>query len=128
MTKKKAAPSKKQKPNKTYTIQRGGEDFKVFEAATAFAVKRKRVSSSAELIAVAQTPDRFPGLRFDKDRSPRGVELYYVDKSARDSAMAIRVKTLAAAANRSVWAISRLAISSLMADPRKMIRSRKTRE
>ncbi len=88
MTRKKAAPSKKRKPNKAYTIQRGGEDFKVVEAATAFAVKRKRVSSSAELIAVAQAPSRFPGLRFDKDRSPRGVELYYVDKSARDSAMA----------------------------------------
>ncbi|MGB3210078.1 MAG: S8 family serine peptidase [Desulforhopalus sp.] len=85
MTKKKTAQSKKQ--NKTYTIQRGGEDFEVVEAATAFAVKRKRVGSSAVLIAVAQAPDRFPGLRFDKDRSPRGIELYYVDQASRDSAM-----------------------------------------
>jgi len=85
MTKKNTVQSKKQ--NKAYTIQRGGEDFEVVEAASAFAVKRKRVSSSTELVAIAQAPDRFPGLRFDKDRSPRGVELYYVDQAARDSAM-----------------------------------------
>jgi len=76
-----------QKKNKTYTIQRGGEDFKVVEVATAFAVKRKQVSSSGDLLAVVQAPDSFPGLIFDEKRSPRGVELYYVEAAARDSAM-----------------------------------------
>ncbi|MEM7584965.1 MAG: S8 family serine peptidase [Acidobacteriota bacterium] len=76
-----------QTKNKAYTIQRGGEDFEVVEAAAAFAVKRKQVSSSGDLAAVAQAPDRFPGLRLDEDRSPRGLELYYVEAGARDSAM-----------------------------------------
>ena len=85
MAKTKATSSQKQ--NKAYTIQRGGEDFEVVEATAAFAVKRKQVNSSAELIAVAQAPERFPGLRLDEERSPRGVELYYVDPAARDSVM-----------------------------------------
>lgn len=81
-------PSASPSSNKTYTIQRGGEEFDVVEAATAFAVKRRGITTSAELIAVARAPERFPGLRLDADRSPRGVELYYVDPAARDTAMA----------------------------------------
>ncbi len=73
--------------NKTYTIQRGGEAFDVVQAANAFAVKKKWVSASVERITLGQAPDRFPGLRCDHDRSLRGVELYYVDPAARDSAM-----------------------------------------
>lgn len=73
--------------NKTYTIQRGGEDFQVVESADAFAVKKKQVNSSAPLLAVAQNPGQFPGLRLDEERSPRGIELYYVDPAARDEVM-----------------------------------------
>jgi len=81
-------PGPSEPSNRSYIIQRGGEEFEVVEAASAFAVKRRGVSTSAELIAVARAPEHFPGLRLDADRSPRGVELYYVDPAARDTAMA----------------------------------------
>ncbi len=76
-----------QSQNKTYTIQRGGEDFEIVEATAAFAVKRKQSNSSVPLTAAAQVPNRFPSLRLDEDRSFRGVELYYIDPSARDDVM-----------------------------------------
>jgi subtilisin-like proprotein convertase family protein len=86
MAKKNTSESRKR--NKTYTIQRGGEDFTLVEADGTFAVRRKQIGSSGALLAVAQAPERFPGLRFDPERSPRGVELYHVEPGSRDTAMA----------------------------------------
>ena len=70
---KKKIPKKTSKENAGLTIQRGGEEFTLEKSTDSFVVKRKLTNESGPLTAIAHSPEKFPGLTLDRNRSPPGT-------------------------------------------------------
>jgi subtilisin-like proprotein convertase family protein len=73
---KKKTPKRTSRKNAGLTIQRGGEEFTLEKSTDSFVVKRKLTNESGPLTALAHSPEKFPGLTLDRNRSPRGLEVY----------------------------------------------------